>query len=700
MFLWSSINDSFPVRFVSSRRSTVALASLFAFTVIAPQPSHAAITISGETNPVYNGSDPWSTTNLTIGRLAPGSMTIDDGSVVLNGGSWGEIAAFPAASTSTVIVSGFGSLWNNQSDNFYVGTQGTATLDITSGGEVSSNNSFIGYGSGGNGTVTVGGYFGTTSTWSNTSLLFVGFDGTGALNITGGGEVSSSNTTIGGGGSPTGNGTVTVGGGSGQSTLYSFNGLTVGSSGTGTLNINSGGVVSTFGLSGGNGLSSVNINGGTLRITGTSSASNTINLLSSGGTIDVATSQTFTVTSALTGAGGLIKDGNGVLVLTAANSYNGSTTVGNGTLKLGGSHERLPDSSALTVFSGATFDMATFNETIGSLAGSGNVIDNGSLVLGVDGTSTTFSGQISGTGRITKTGAGTFELYGINSYAGSTTISGGTLSGDSIANSGSNSAFGRGNFTISNGATLQYTGNTASTNRTIAIGTGGATIDVYNSGTTLTVSGAITGFPETLTKTGDGKLTITASNTFGNPFIYGGTLSANSIANGGNGSAFGSGTTFTIGYGSTMEYTGSTASTNRPINLVNSGTVSVTNSSTVLSLTRTTGGAIRGTGDFTKTGAGTLALVGGVIHSGATFINQGTLRLENSELLPNGSAVTVASGATSTSITSMKPSAHSPVAVTSRSAAATSTPAPAMRPRPSPAKSPAPAASPKPGAVS
>ena len=49
------------------------------------------------------------------------------------------------------------------------------------------------------------------------------------------------------------------------------------------------------------------------------------------------------------------------------------------------------------------------------------------LTTGGDGTSTTFSGVVSGAGSLVKTGAGTFTLTNANTYTGSTTVNAGTL---------------------------------------------------------------------------------------------------------------------------------------------------------------------------------------------------------------------------------------------------------------------------------
>ncbi|MFA5165548.1 MAG: autotransporter-associated beta strand repeat-containing protein, partial [Candidatus Omnitrophota bacterium] len=140
-----------------------------------------------------------------------------------------------------------------------------------------------------------------------------------------------------------------------------------------------------------------------------------------------------TMTGKITGNGNVIKNGAGEMLLyMTGDNYTGSTAINEGKFTLGGS-EVIPDTSAVTIASGAELDLNGKDETIGSLAGAGNVINRSTactLTAGGDGSSTTFSGVISdGTGAtsFTKEGAGTLILTGTSTYSGDTAINNGIL---------------------------------------------------------------------------------------------------------------------------------------------------------------------------------------------------------------------------------------------------------------------------------
>ncbi|WP_250633788.1 autotransporter-associated beta strand repeat-containing protein [Pinirhizobacter soli] len=196
----------------------------------------------------------------------------------------------------------------------------------------------------------------------------------------------------------------------------------------------------------------IDFEGGTLRVTGTAfdTTARAITLGAAGGGLDIAdTGNTFTVSQALTGAGGVTKLGDGTLVLAGANTYSGGTTISGGTLQ--------GDSSSLQ----------------------GNITDNAALVFDQAGDGT-FSGIVSGTGSVTKQGAGMLTLSGANTYAGGTTISAGTLAGNATSLQGA---------ILDNGSL------------------------VFNQAVDGTFQGSITG-TGTFAKTGQGMLLLTGQNAF------------------------------------------------------------------------------------------------------------------------------------------------------------------------------------------
>ncbi|VGO19801.1 beta strand repeat-containing protein [Pontiella sulfatireligans] len=183
----------------------------------------------------------------------------------------------------------------------------------------------------------------------------------------------------------------------------------------------------------------------------------------------------------------LTKADSGTWVLGGANGYTGTTTVEEGTLKLGADN-RIHDSSVLVVESGGTFDMNSFNETIGGLSGSGlitNTLDTTAgknLVVNQD-IDTTFSGRIDynepGNNKylgLVKKGTGTLTLTGDNNF-NNVAIQGGTVainSDDALGHNNWSDQIG-GNSTD---GTLEFVGgNDIAYNNKYSIGNPNATTD-------------------------------------------------------------------------------------------------------------------------------------------------------------------------------------------------------------------------------
>jgi autotransporter-associated beta strand protein len=211
--------------------------------------------------------------------------------------------------------------------------------------------------------------------------------------------------------------------------------------------------------------------------------SGTVTLSGAQRTVTVTNPQvTATISGQITGASsGLTKAGNGILVLNnAANNYGGATTVLGGMLQMGAAGN-LPATTALTVASGATFNLAGRAVTVSSLSGltnsTGGIVTNsgGAAILTVNGSANnTFAGLITNAVSLVKSGSSTLTLPGVNSYTGTTTVNGGVLELGVFKASTFADSLGRANSTgadrilISNG-TLRYTGGATATDKLFTI---------------------------------------------------------------------------------------------------------------------------------------------------------------------------------------------------------------------------------------
>jgi len=177
---------------------------------------------------------------------------------------------------------------------------------------------------------------------------------------------------------------------------------------------------------------------------------------------------------------------------------------------------------------------------IASLAGA-VVYDlrSGTITTDITGTGT---GGIVGTpaansGILTKTTTGTVTVSGIATFqpALALQIKEGTLAmnPNNVPTTGAFVSLGD----VSTAGTLQINGTgTATSSRNFTLNDGGGTINVVNAGTTLTITGALSGTGG-ITKAGNGKLILTGLNSYtGNTTVTGGTLEVDNLLGSGSGS--------------------------------------------------------------------------------------------------------------------------------------------------------------------
>jgi fibronectin-binding autotransporter adhesin len=295
---------------------------------------------------------------------------------------------------------------------------------------------------------------------------------------------------------------------------------------------------------------------------------------------------------------GLVKTGTSMLILGGANTYSGTTTLSAGTL-------RLDNADALGGGGDLSFTGGTLQYTASNTADYGGRIRSSAAGISVDtnGQTVTWNGAVdsSNVGGLAKSGSGTLVLGGNNTYAGTTTVSGGTLQIGAGGTSGS------------------IAGDVALSNTTAL---------VFNRSDDLAYAGAISG-TGSFTKLGAGTLTLSgsASTRSGPIAILGGTLMT---TNGASLTAGSQAFAFTIDGGTLMSAPGAPANgfSSRFTSLaIGSGGATIrsdqrTDNSSVISGTSPTASLTYGTSSGTVSGV-LMIVSGNNTYAGGTRIESG-----------------------------------------------------------------------------
>ena len=350
--------------------------------------------------------------------------------------------------------------------------------------------------------------------------------------------------------------------------------------------------------------SPVEVQAGTALQVGMGGASGTVNGdIANSGTLVFNRSDTVAYSGRVSGAGVLVQQGPGTLVLGGANTYTGGTAIDGGTLAVA-ADGALGAASGPLAFNGGTlrldagFDLAASRAV--TLGPGGGTVDT-------QGFGTKLTQAVSGPGGFTKAGTGTLVLTGASSYAGGTTIAEGTLQLGDGGTSGSLQGM-----VLNNGA-LAF-------NRADAVAFAG------------TISGS-----GSLSQLGTGTTLLSAANSYtGGTFLKNGTLAvANSSALGTGPLSMDDGTTLAFAAGG-LALANPIALTGRKDPVIDTGAFDAT-----------LAGGISGTGELTKAGTGTLVLAAANnTYTGATTVAAGTLRAGSANAFSAASAHTVNAGAT------------------------------------------------------
>ena len=225
-----------------------------------------------------------------------------------------------------------------------------------------------------------------------------------------------------------------------------------------------------------------------------------------------------TIAAILAGSGSaLTKSGSGTATLSGVNTYTGGTAINGGVLSVS---SRNNFANRLLSFDGGTLEatanisgFTSVNNT--TLNAGGGTIRVGNGVIADWG-----SAKLTGTGALTKEGAGTLVIA---SGAVANDYSGGTFLNEGVLSISKATALGTSTSTVTfNGGILESTASITMA-RSTTLGASGGTFETA-AATTNNWNGSVSGDGQ-LTKTGAGQLSLTATNVYrGDTLLKSGTL--------------------------------------------------------------------------------------------------------------------------------------------------------------------------------
>jgi autotransporter-associated beta strand protein/T5SS/PEP-CTERM-associated repeat protein len=538
----------------------------------------------------------WTTGRMTLNTAGTSALNISDGAKVTSTSSTNG-AAFINGSAN---VTGSGSQWDIVGNSTAVGgTQnvvnigGLGGLTVSNGGKVTiadsattHNGQFmqvrISNSPGSTNSLTV---TGANSSFTTPYDIWAGFTAGTTANITvsNGGALNTGYTILGSAGSAN---AVVTGTGSVWTISTTPNvpgsqpqGLAIGQSATssGTLTIANGGVVNVSSVVVGGAVGSqATLNIGAAAASpaaaaGTLNATAVVFATGATGTVNFNhTSTNYEFAAGIQGTGpGTVNFLSGTTILTGNNTYAGTTNISAGATAQFGNRGTNGGSNGLI---------------------SGDVTNNGAMIVNLAALSTTYGGVISGSGTFEQAGTGTLSLTGTNTFSGLTKVSSGTLQ------LGNNTTTGSVAGNIENNSHLSF----------------------YRSNS-FTFSNLISGTGD-VDKRGSGIMTLASVQTY-----TGGTsVSQGTLRLGGNDRLASTGSLFVFG-GATFDL----ANFSQTVGAFSGpGTAAIGTGSLTFgnSLDRTFQGFITGSGSFIKQGTGSFTMTANnSAYTGTTTVNNGLL---------------------------------------------------------------------------